>query len=128
MKFDIADLWIAVQSEGGSLSVSENRRWAAVSRSFSRPPTMTNLSLRLKQLYIEHLLEYEHVSHSALNAKILLSIVVHQFQSCNAIPKGRLEKSMLEKELEITYVGERCATCAGFAEIEETASTLADHV
>jgi len=69
MKFDIADLWMAVQSEGGSRRVSEGRRWAAIGRRFNPPATMTNFSHRIKNLFAEYLLEFERVSYPVLDTK-----------------------------------------------------------
>eukprot|EP00210_Caulerpa_lentillifera_P003001 g2865.t1 len=58
-KFTLQELWNAVQSLGGSRRVSEGRLWATVGRKFHPPPTMTNFSFRIKNIFAEQLLEYE---------------------------------------------------------------------
>eukprot|EP00210_Caulerpa_lentillifera_P004358 g4156.t1 len=59
LRFSLQELWTAVQSLGGSRRVSEGRLWATVGRRFHPPPTMTNFSFRIKNIFAEHLLEYE---------------------------------------------------------------------
>ena len=60
-QLQLEELWTAVQHFGGSRRVSEGRLWATVGRRFDPPPTMTNFSYRIKQLYAEYLLEFERV-------------------------------------------------------------------
>ena len=85
----LEDLWKSVQCLGGSRRVSEGRRWATIGRMFNPPPTMTNFSYRIKQLYAEYLLEFERVRLCLPSSPCLKEIcdaTEHRSRKGNACP------------------------------------------
>ncbi|KAK9805172.1 hypothetical protein WJX72_003387 [[Myrmecia] bisecta] len=57
---DVFELWEAVMKVGGFEEANKVKgSWARIGRRFNPPPSMTTLSHRTKQLYAEHLLDFE---------------------------------------------------------------------
>jgi len=53
--FDLYTLFVKVLNAGGSASVTEQKKWAEIGRSFHPRPTMTDLSHKTKNIFMKKL-------------------------------------------------------------------------